>query len=247
MTASLSRPVLDQSFERMTADSHFGAMLDNFVASRPSTAERRAEGKALRGKVSRQAHAQFAPDANRADPVEILETQNRTRVEKLVPVRYARMLASPFAFLRGSAAVMTADLAALPTTGVFVNACGDMHVSNFGVFGSAERELIFAINDFDEVFPAPWEWDVKRLAASAAVAVRFMGGGRWRQPRRLPKQCVPIAAMWRAMPRWVTWRSGTTGSTSVPFWMPCHPMPGAAPSASSTRPVLRAISVFWTN
>jgi len=205
MTASLSRPVLDQSFERMTADSHFGAMLDNFVASRPSTAERRAEGKALRGKVSRQAHAQFAPDANRADPVEILETQNRTRVEKLVPVRYARMLASPFAFLRGSAAVMTADLAALPTTGVFVNACGDMHVSNFGVFGSAERELIFAINDFDEVFPAPWEWDVKRLAASAAVAVRFMGGGRWRQPRRLPKQCVPIAAMWRAMPRWVTW------------------------------------------
>jgi uncharacterized protein (DUF2252 family) len=88
------------------------------------------------------------------------------------------MLASPFAFLRGSAAVMAADLAPQPVTGVFVNACGDMHVSNFGVFGSAERELIFAINDFDEVFPAPWEWDLKRLAASASVAVRFMGGDK---------------------------------------------------------------------
>ena len=104
--------------------------------------------------------------------------QNRTRVQKLVPVRFARMLASPFAFLRGSAVVMAADLASQPTTGLFVNACGDMHVANFGVFGSAERELIFAINDFDEVFPAPWEWDLKRLAASAAVAVRFMGGDR---------------------------------------------------------------------
>ena len=88
------------------------------------------------------------------------------------------MLASPFAFLRGSAAVMTADIAPAPVSGIFVNACGDMHVSNFGVFGSAERELIFAINDFDEVFPAPWEWDLKRLAASAAVAVRFMGGDK---------------------------------------------------------------------
>jgi uncharacterized protein (DUF2252 family) len=90
------------------------------------------------------------------------------------------MLASPFAFLRGSAAVMAADLAPLLTTAIYVNACGDMHVSNFGVFGSAERELIFAINDFDEVFPAPWEWDLKRLVASAAVAVRFMGGDKHR-------------------------------------------------------------------
>lgn len=178
MTASVASPILDQSFERMTADGHLGAMLDNFVAPRPSTAERRAEGKALRSKVPREAHAHFAPNPDRPDPVEILENQNRTRVEKLVPVRYARMLASPFAFLRGSAAVMAADLAALPTTAIYVNACGDMHVSNFGVFGSAERELIFAINDFDEVFPAPWEWDLKRLAASAAVAVRFMGGGK---------------------------------------------------------------------
>jgi uncharacterized protein (DUF2252 family) len=178
MTPSLASPIVDQSFERMTSDVHVGATLDNFVAPRQSTAERRAQGKVLRGKVPREAHAHFAPDPKRADPVEILESQNHTRVQKLVPVRYARMLASPFAFLRGSATVMAADLAALPTTAIYVNACGDMHVSNFGVFGSAERELIFAINDFDEVFPAPWEWDLKRLAASAAVAVRFMGGDK---------------------------------------------------------------------
>ncbi len=178
MISSLSRPLLDQSFERMMADHRVGAMIDNFVAARPSARERRAQGKVLRDKVPREAHAHFVPSADRADPVEILETQNHTRVQKLVPVRYARMLASPFAFLRGSAAVMAADLAALPTTAMYVNACGDMHVSNFGVFGSAERELIFAINDFDEVFPAPWEWDLKRLVASAAVAVRFMGGDK---------------------------------------------------------------------
>jgi uncharacterized protein (DUF2252 family) len=178
MTASVASPILDQSFERMTADGNLGAGLDSFVAARQSTAERRAEGKALRAKVPREAHANFPANSNRADPVEILEIQNRARVEKLVPVRFARMLASPFAFLRGSAAVMAADLAPLPTTAIYVNACGDMHVSNFGVFGSAERELIFAINDFDEVFPAPWEWDLKRLTASAAVAVRFMGGDK---------------------------------------------------------------------
>ena len=95
MTASLSRPILDQSFERMTGDNRPGAMLDNFVTARPSAAERRAEGKALRRKVPREAHAHFTPASNRPDPVEILESQNRTRVEKLVPVRYARMLASP--------------------------------------------------------------------------------------------------------------------------------------------------------
>lgn len=178
MTKAAERPRLDRSFERITAAAEPGAMLDNFTADRPSVAERLAAGKALRGKLSRVAQGVFRKDPNRPDPIEILETQNRTRAQKLVPVRFARMLASPFAFLRGSAAVMAADLAPNPVTGIFVNACGDMHVSNFGVFGSAERELIFAINDFDEVFPAPWEWDLKRLAASAAVAVRFMGGDK---------------------------------------------------------------------
>ncbi len=99
-------------------------------------------------------------------------------MQKLVPVRFARMLASPFAFLRGSAAVMASDLSTTPVSGLMVSACGDMHVANFGVYASAERNLVFAINDFDEVHPAPWEWDIKRLAASAAVAARFMGGDK---------------------------------------------------------------------
>ncbi|MBN9085283.1 MAG: DUF2252 domain-containing protein [Reyranella sp.] len=156
---------------------------------RPSVEERAAAGKALRQKVPRSVHAEYAPRANRPDPVAILEKQNELRVQKLVPVRYGRMLASPFTFLRGSAAVMTDDLAATPVSGLQVAACGDMHVSNFGVYASAERNLIFAINDFDEIHPGPWEWDLKRLAASAAVAVRFMGGDR-AQAEAAARECV---------------------------------------------------------
>jgi uncharacterized protein (DUF2252 family) len=169
---------VDPSFDRIAAASGPGSLVQGFTVPRPSRAERLAAGKALRRRVSRESQGIFRRDPARPDPVELLEAQNRTRVQKLVPVRFARMLASPFAFLRGSAVVMAADLAGQPITGLFVNACGDMHVANFGVFGSAERELIFAINDFDEVFPAPWEWDLKRLAASASVAVRFMSGDR---------------------------------------------------------------------
>ena len=154
------------------------AVLASFTEKRPSVKERFAMGKALRDKVPRTDHAHFKKSHARPDPIAILEQQNVNRVQKLVPVRFSRMLASPFAFLRGSAAVMAADLALTPTTGLFVNACGDMHVSNFGVFASAERNLVFAINDFDEVHPGPWEWDLKRLAASAAVAARFMGGDK---------------------------------------------------------------------
>ena len=116
--------------------------------------------------------------ADRLDPVSILEAQNATRIKELVPVRMARMLTSPFAFFRGSAAIMAGDLANSPRTDLEVMACGDMHLMNFGLFASAERNLIFAINDFDEVLPGPWEWDLKRLAASAAVAALFLGGDR---------------------------------------------------------------------
>jgi uncharacterized protein (DUF2252 family) len=154
------------------------SLLEGFMVKRPSVEERLTLGKALRAKVPRAAHARYVVRPDRADPVEILERQNLTRVQKLVPVRFARMLASPFAFLRGSAAIMAADLAATPVSGLAVNACGDMHVANFGVYASAERNLVFAINDFDETHPGPWEWDLKRLAASAAVAVRFMGGDK---------------------------------------------------------------------
>jgi uncharacterized protein (DUF2252 family) len=154
------------------------AVLEDFTARRPSVEERLAFGKSLRSKVARADHAHYEKAHHRSDPVEILEKQNSTRVQKLVPVRFARMLASPFSFLRGSAAIMAGDLARTPVSGLRVNACGDMHVANFGVYASAERNLVFAINDFDETHPAPWEWDIKRLAASAAVAVQFMGGDK---------------------------------------------------------------------
>lgn len=141
-------------------------------------AERLAAGKALRRLVSRRAHAEFNIPDNREDPIAILEAQAQTRLPELVPVRYARMLASPFAFLRGSAAVMIGDIAPAVTTGITVQACGDMHVSNFGVFASAERNLVFGINDFDETHIGGWEWDLKRLTASAVVAGRFLGADR---------------------------------------------------------------------
>jgi uncharacterized protein (DUF2252 family) len=168
---------IDPSYYRLLSGQERGHLADVFQANRPSVAERLAAGKALRERVPRTNHAAYEPDG-RPDPIAILEKQNAERIQKLVPVRYARMLASPFAFLRGSAAVMADDLSRTPVTGVAVAACGDMHIANFGVYASAERNLVFAINDFDEVHPGPWEWDLKRLAASAAVAARFMGGDK---------------------------------------------------------------------
>src|SRR5499433_2246037 len=144
--------------------------------ARLSVAERMAAGKRLRAKVPRRSHGEYTPAPGRHDPVSILEEQGKSRLPQLVPIRYTRMLTSPFAFLRGSAAVMAGDLATTPTTGLVVQACGDAHVANFGVFASAERNLIFGINDFDETLPGPWEWDLKRLAASAVVCARFLGG-----------------------------------------------------------------------
>jgi len=178
MTVVTLNANLDPSYYRMEDASGELALIGTFTAVRPSIGEREAAGKALRAKIPRASHALYQPSADRPDPVSILELQNEARVPKLVPVRYARMLASPFTFLRGSAAVMARDLSETPVTGLQVAACGDMHVSNFGVYASAERNLIFAINDFDEVHPGPWEWDLKRLAASAAVAARFMGADK---------------------------------------------------------------------
>ena len=134
--------------------------------------ERIADGKALRETVPRESHAGWKRPATSRDPLDILEESNRGRLPELVPVRYGRMLASPFTFLRGSAALMASDLATTPTSGIRVQACGDCHLLNFGLFATPERNLIFDINDFDETLPAPWEWDVKRLAASFVVASR---------------------------------------------------------------------------
>ena len=139
---------------------------------RLTPAERAARGKAARAEVPRDSHATFDPPSDRPDPIALLEEQGKSRVPELVPVRYGRMMMSPFTFFRGAALPMASDLATTPVSGLAVQACGDAHLSNFGIFGSAERRLMFDVNDFDETLPGPWEWDVKRLAASLEVAAR---------------------------------------------------------------------------
>ena len=141
----------------------------------PSVEERKARGRAARAHAPRRSLAEFRPAAGRPDPVELLESQARDRIPELVPIRYGRMLVSPFTFYRGAALVMASDLATAPSPGLRVQLCGDAHLSNFGLFGTPERRLVFDINDFDETLPGPFEWDVKRLAASFAVAARHMG------------------------------------------------------------------------
>ncbi|MFJ2193039.1 DUF2252 domain-containing protein [Kitasatospora sp. NPDC087861] len=138
-------------------------------------AERRRHGRAARDRVSRSAHGRWIPAADRPDPVEVLVRQGEDRVARLLPIRYGRMADTPFTYLRGAAAVMAADLAAVPDTGLTVQLCGDAHLLNFGVYASPERALLFDVNDFDETYPGPFEWDVKRLAASIAVAARGNG------------------------------------------------------------------------
>jgi len=142
-----------------------------------SADERIARGKAAREQVPRSSHGAWEPTVDRPDPVALLEGQAGGRIPELVPIRHGRMLASPFTFFRGSALVMAADLAASPRSGIHVQLCGDAHLANFGAFGSPERKLLFDINDFDETLPGPWEWDVKRLAASLEVAGRDLGFG----------------------------------------------------------------------
>ncbi len=137
-----------------------------------TTAERVQRGKEARSEVPRASQAEFAPPSDRSDPVALLEQQARTRVPELVPIRYGRMLVSPFTFYRGAAKIMAMDLARTPRSGLTVQCCGDAHLSNFGVFASPERRLVFDINDFDETLPGPWEWDVKRLSTSMLIAAR---------------------------------------------------------------------------
>src|SRR5216683_870060 len=135
-------------------------------------AERAAKGRQLRTEVPRSSHADFEPSAARPDPVDMLASQSASRLADLIPIRYGRMLSSPFSYFRGSALPMAYDLSGTPATGFAVQLCGDAHLGNFGLFGSTERRLVFDINDFDETLPGPWEWDVKRLAASLEIAAR---------------------------------------------------------------------------
>ena len=141
-----------------------------------TTPETRSEyGRSLRETTPPESHAGWSPGPERPDPVGLIEGQNENRIDWLVPVRRARMSATSFAFYRGAARIMAHDLAQSPVSGLKVQLCGDAHLSNFGMYASPERRLVFDLSDFDETLPGPWEWDVKRLAASFSIAARFNG------------------------------------------------------------------------
>ncbi len=165
-----SGDMANQDSAETTREVVVGSEVDHLEAD-----ERVALGKAARARVSRASQGEWEAAADRPDPVALLESQATTRVPELVPIRYGRMLVSPFTFYRGAALIMASDLSTTPRSGISVQACGDAHLSNFGVFASAERNLVFDLNDFDETLPGPWEWDVKRLAASLAIAGRDRG------------------------------------------------------------------------
>jgi uncharacterized protein (DUF2252 family) len=152
------------------ADTHVPSAIQHLME-----AESKEKGKAARTGAPRESQGWYEAASDRPDPVALLEEQARTRVPELVPIRYGRMLVSPFTFFRGAALVMASDLSTTPRSGLTAQVCGDAHLSNFGVFGSPERQLVFDCNDFDETLPGPWEWDVKRLAASVVVACRHSG------------------------------------------------------------------------
>ena len=172
-------------------------------------------GRAARQRVPLASHGDWLPADDRPDPVAVLEAEAEDRMPELVPIRYGRMLISPFTFFRGAAAVMATDLAATPASGLVAQLCGDAHLSNFGAFASPERHLVFDINDFDETYPGPWEWDVKRLATA------------WWWPRGTTASaagCAPASSKppwagtdgrWPSSRGWASWRSGTRTPTST--------------------------------
>jgi uncharacterized protein (DUF2252 family) len=166
-----------------------------------SPAERAARGRAARKLAPRRRHADWSPQPSRPDPLALLESQAETRVPELVPIRYGRMLESPFAFFRGAALVMASDLADTVSSGFVAQLCGDAHLSNFGVFGTPERKLVFDINDFDETHPGPWEWDLKRLVASLVVAGRECGFGEGRRAQVVTAAVSDYRATMRKLAR----------------------------------------------
>jgi uncharacterized protein (DUF2252 family) len=159
------------------------------TASQPTPKELRAKGKRRREQCPRMSHASWEPPADRQNPMRLLEQSNRGRISELIPIRYGRMVRTPFTFFRGAALNMAADLARTPATGLRVQACGDCHLLNFGAYATPERRLVFDLNDLDETLPAPWEWDVKRLAASFVLACRNNGFGA-RDARDAVLACV---------------------------------------------------------
>ncbi|MYW63340.1 DUF2252 domain-containing protein [Streptomyces sp. SID8379] len=171
---------------------------------RATPKERASRGRAARSRVPRSAHGEFVPADDRPDPVEVIERQSASRLSELVPLRYGRMTESPFRFYRGAAAVMANDLAHTPATGLRAQLCGDAHLLNFRLLASPERSLMFDINDFDETLPGPWEWDVKRLAASMVIAGR---GNGFNPAQRTRVVCATVAAYRKAMADFATMRT----------------------------------------
>src|SRR6266700_4076714 len=174
---------------RMTTTNNPSSIPGEWTRDLSTRAERYAAGKALRSKAPRSSHAEWAPDPERPDPISILEESNKTRLEHLVPIRFGRMSLSAFTFYRGTADIMANDLAKTPVSGIQAQLCGDAHLSNFGVFASPERQQVFDVNDFDETLAGPWEWDVKRLAASVVVAGR-QNGYSAQESRQAVLRCV---------------------------------------------------------
>ena len=164
--------IVERGIELGLENSRSYAKIFGGSQERRTAEERKADGKALRKLVPRSSHAQWNPPADRQDPVALIRSQEQTRLQDLLPVRHERMAASPFAYFRGAALPMAADLCHTPTTNINVQLCGDAHIANFGVFGTPERHLVFDINDFDETLPGPWEYDVKRLATSIELCGR---------------------------------------------------------------------------
>ena len=175
---------------------------------KPTAAESNERGRAARATVPRARHGVYAARAHRDDPIGVLEAQAKTRIPGLVPIRYGRMLASPFSFFRGAAAIMASDLAGTPRSGFEVQCCGDAHLANFGLFASPERRLTFDINDFDETLPGPWEWDVKRLTASVLIVARELGLSARDQERIV----LATAAEYR------TWMRRFAASRNLEVW-----------------------------
>ena len=175
---------------------------------RLSLEQRRARGEQARREVLLSGAPGWSPAADRADPVALLEAQDLTREPDLVPVRHGRMMVSPFTFYRGAAAIMAADLAGMPAAGLGVQLCGDAHLLNFGAYASPERRLVFDLNDFDETLPGPFEYDVRRMAASFTIAARDNGYPARTPARRPWRRCTPTGRRWPGSRTCGRWTSG---------------------------------------
>ena len=180
----------------------------------PSVEERKARGKQSRANAAPTSHGGWKPAADRPDPVALLEKQDATREQDLVPVRHGRMMVSPFTFYRGAAKIMAADLKDTPRAGLTTQLCGDAHLSNFGLFASPERTLVFDVNDFDETLPGPFEYDVKRMSASFTIAGRNNVFTKADTRPRPSLRFAPTGRRWPGSRRWARWMSGTRGCPS---------------------------------